>query len=150
MAAKFKPSAQETHSAVIRGAGLRVTQPRLAVLQVLTKSARPLSHGDLIDALAGQGFDRVTLYRNLNDLAEAGIVTRTEVGDRVWRFELRGHRSGDEAHSGTHPHFTCTDCGSVACLPENVVRINKSNRLPRAVREQSFEVSLRGVCDRCS
>lgn len=146
--AKTKPTAQETHSAVIRGAGLRVTQPRLAVLQVLTKSARPLSHADLIDALAGQGFDRVTLYRNLNDLAEAGIVARTEVGDRVWRFELRA--GGDETHPGTHPHFTCTDCGSVSCLPENVVRINKSGRLPRAVREQTFEVSLRGVCDRCS
>jgi len=135
------------HSGIIRRAGLRVTQPRLAVMHVLTKSSRPLSHADLIDALDGQGFDRVTLYRNLNDLADAGIVARTEVGDRVWRFELR---SGDDTHTGTHPHFTCTDCGAVSCLPENVVRINKSGRLPRSVREQSVEVSLRGVCDRCS
>jgi Fur family ferric uptake transcriptional regulator len=145
--AKPKVSAQQTHSGIIRQAGLRVTQPRLAVLQVLTKSARPLSHADLIDALDGQGFDRVTLYRNLNDLADAGIVVRTELGDRVFRFELR---SGDDAHAGTHPHFTCTDCGTVSCLPENVVRITKSGRLPRAVREQTVEVSLRGVCDRCS
>jgi Fur family ferric uptake transcriptional regulator len=145
--AKPKVSVQQTHSGIIRQAGLRVTQPRLAVLQVLTKSARPLSHADLIDALDGQGFDRVTLYRNLNDLADAGIVARTELGDRVWRFELR---TGNDSHMGTHPHFTCTDCGSVSCLPENVVRINKSGRLPRAVREQTVEVSLRGVCDRCS
>ena len=55
-----------------------------------------------------------------------------------------------DAHSGLHPHFTCTDCGSVSCLPEDVVRINKSGRLPRALREQAVEVSLRGVCDRCS
>ncbi|MET0388619.1 MAG: transcriptional repressor [Polyangiales bacterium] len=147
MTAKSKASVQETHSGVIRQAGLRVTQPRLAVLHVLTKYARPLSHADLIDALDGQGFDRVTLYRNLNDLADAGIVARTEVGDRVWRFELR---NGDDSHTGIHPHFTCTDCGTVSCLPENVVRINKSVRLPKAVRDQSVEVSLRGVCDRCS
>lgn len=147
MTAKSKASVQETHSGIIRQAGLRVTQPRLAVLHVLTKYARPLSHADLIDALDGQGFDRVTLYRNLNDLADAGIVARTEVGDRVWRFELRG---GDDSHTGIHPHFTCTDCGTVSCLPENVVRINKSGRLPRSVREQSVEVSLRGICDRCS
>jgi Fur family ferric uptake transcriptional regulator len=145
--AKLKASVQEAHSGIIRQAGLRVTQPRLAVLQVLTKYARPLSHADLIDALDGQGFDRVTLYRNLNDLADAGIVARTEVGDRVWRFELR---SGDDMHAGGHPHFTCTDCGAVACLPDSVVRINKSGRLPRSVREHSVEVSLRGVCDRCS
>jgi Fur family ferric uptake transcriptional regulator len=155
VAGKAKPTAQETHAAIIRGCGLRVTQPRLAVLQVLTRSARPLSHADLIEALAGQGFDRVTLYRNLNDLADAGIVVRTEVGDRVWRFELRGRvgRAGEDgagSHSGVHPHFTCTDCGSVSCLPENIVRITKSLRLPRALREQSVEVSLRGVCDRCS
>jgi Fur family ferric uptake transcriptional regulator len=141
---------QQTHSGTIRKAGLRVTQPRLAVLQILTKTPRPLSHADLIDALDGQGFDRVTLYRNLNDLADAGIVARTEVGDRVWRFELRSGGTGNDSHTGIHPHFTCTDCGTVACLPESVVRITKSGRLPRAVREQTVEVSLRGVCDRCS
>ena len=155
MVAKPKASAKpetgkqliEAHAALIRGAGLRVTQPRLAVLHVLSEQTSPLSHADLIEALAGQGFDRVTLYRNLNDLADAGIVARTELGDHVWRFELR---SGADAHSGLHPHFTCTDCGSVSCLPDDVVRINKSGRLPRALREQTVEVSLRGVCDRCS
>lgn len=153
MAAKPKPTAHEAHAALIRSRGLRVTQPRLAVLQVLTKSARPLSHADLIDALAGQGFDRVTLYRNLNDLADAGIVARTEVGDRVWRFELRAREGSEDHPTGAplHPHFTCTDCGTVSCLPDNVVRIARSGgRLPRAIREHSVEVSLRGVCDRCS
>lgn len=117
------------------------------MLHFLSKAAWPISHADLIHALDGQGFDRVTLYRNLNDLAEAGIVARTDVGDRVWRFELRAQSN---SHSGTHPHFTCTDCGSVACLPDNAVRIATSPRLPRAVRQQSVEVSLRGRCDRCS
>jgi len=147
VSAKLKPPTQQEHAALIRAAGLRVTQPRLAVMQVLAQSAHPLSHADLIDALNGQGFDRVTLYRNLNDLSDAGIVARTEVGDHVWRFELR---SSQNAHAGSHAHFTCTDCGAVSCLPENVVRINKSGRLPRAVREQTVEVSLRGICDRCS
>jgi Fur family transcriptional regulator, ferric uptake regulator len=146
VSAKAKPSAREAHATVIRDAGLRVTQPRLAVLQVLTKAACPLSHADLIDALDGQGFDRVTLYRNLNDLADAEIVARTEVGDRVWRFELR---SGTDAHAGVHPHFTCTDCGTVSCLPDGAIRIAASGRLPRAVRQHSVEVTLRGVCDRC-
>jgi Fur family ferric uptake transcriptional regulator len=143
---KAKSPSRVSHSDVIREAGLRVTQPRLAVMQVLTKSARPLSHADLIDALDGQGFDRVTLYRNLNDLADAGIVARTEVGDHVWRFEAR---VASDQHAGGHPHFTCTDCGSVSCLPDGVVRIAGSARLPRAVRQHSVEVSLRGVCDRC-
>jgi Fur family ferric uptake transcriptional regulator len=144
---KAKPSSVDAHAVTIREAGLRVTQPRLAVLQVLEKQRGPLSHADLISALDGQGFDRVTLYRNLNDLADAGIVARTEVGDHVWRFELRKQA---EAHTGLHPHFTCTDCGSVACLPGDAVQISRSGRVPKAVREHTVEVSLRGVCDRCS
>jgi len=144
---KAKLSSQDAHAVTIREAGLRVTQPRLAVLQVLEKQRGPLSHADLINALDGQGFDRVTLYRNLNDLADAGIVARTEVGDHVWRFELRKRA---EAHSGIHPHFTCTDCGTVSCLPGDVVQISRSGRVPKSVREQTVEVSLRGVCDRCS
>jgi Fur family ferric uptake transcriptional regulator len=144
---KAKPSSQDAHAVTIREAGLRVTQPRLAVMQVLEKQRGPLSHADLINALDGQGFDRVTLYRNLNDLADAGIVARTEVGDHVWRFELR---KAAEAHSGVHPHFTCTDCGSVSCLPGDAVQIVRTGRVPKSVREQTVEVSLRGVCDRCS
>lgn len=147
MAAPPKAGPHEAHAALIREVGLRVTQPRLAVLQVLEKHARPLSHADLIDALCGQGFDRVTLYRNLNDLADAGIVARTEVGDHVWRFELRQRT---QAHQGIHPHFTCTDCGTVSCLPGDAVQISRSGRVPKAVRERTVEVSLRGVCDRCS
>src|SRR3954463_2724395 len=123
VSAKAKRSLQELPPGGIRGVGLRVTQPRIAVLHVLSEAAGPISHADLIDALDGRGFDRVTLYRNLNDLADAGIVARTDVGDRVWRFELR---SEGDSHSGTHPHFTCTDCGSVSCLPDNAVRIATS------------------------
>jgi Fur family ferric uptake transcriptional regulator len=144
---KAKPSSQDAHTLTIREAGLRVTQPRLAVMQVMEKQRGPLSHADLINALDGQGFDRVTLYRNLNDLADAGIIARTEVGDHVWRFELR---KSAEAHSGIHPHFTCTDCGSVSCLPGDAVQISRSGRVPKSVREHTVEVSLRGVCDRCS
>jgi Fur family ferric uptake transcriptional regulator len=148
MGAKPKTTSQEAHAASIRAVGLRVTQPRLAVLSVLTKAVGPLSHGDLVDALGGQGFDRVTLYRNLNDLAEAGMVVRTEVGDRVWRFELKEEA---HAHTANHPHFTCTDCGSVSCLPDKVIRIAAGGgRLPRAIRDRSVEVTLRGLCDRCS
>ena len=147
MVSKAKASSADEHAVTIREAGLRVTQPRLAVMQVLEKQRTPLSHADLISALDGQGFDRVTLYRNLNDLADAGIVTRTEVGDHVWRFELRKQA---EAHDGLHPHFTCTDCGSVSCLPGDAVQISRSGRVPKSMREHTVEVSLRGVCDRCS
>ena len=73
----------------IRTVGLRSTAPRVAVLRELEAATAPLSHADLVDSLGSQGYDRVTIYRNLTDLTEAGLVMRADLGDHVWRFEWR-------------------------------------------------------------
>src|SRR3569623_1671433 len=104
-------SLDELRSAV-RAVGLRATPSRLAVLELLRSSDTPMSHGDVADRLATQAWDRATIYRNLTDLAEAGLVRRTDVGDHVWRFE-----AVKDAHEpGAHPHFVCTECGAVEVL----------------------------------
>jgi Fur family ferric uptake transcriptional regulator len=131
----------------IRAAGLRSTAPRVAVLRELESASSPMSHADLVDALGDEGYDRVTIYRNLTDLTEAGLVVRADLGDHVWRFELK--RSGEE-HGNSHPHFTCTDCGTVSCLPEESVRIASSKGVPRAVAQRAVKVQLHGLCDRCA
>ena len=130
----------------IRGAGLRSTAPRLAVYRRLLAATTPVSHGELVDALAGEGMDRTTVYRNLVDLTDAGLVRRTDLGDHVWRFELaRG-----EGESVRHPHFTCTDCGQVACLPDVTLSVKSSRRVPRSLTRQRVEIQLRGKCDDCA
>ena len=91
--------------------GLRVTAPRVAVLQRLLQATSPVSHGELAETLAPQ-WDRATIYRNLIDLTESGVLRRTDVGDHVWRFEVRA----DDASSHEdrkHPHFVCGECGDV-------------------------------------
>jgi Fur family transcriptional regulator, ferric uptake regulator len=126
-------------------AGLRVTAPRLAVLTLLHETPRPLSHLDVTLALAGRGFDRATLYRNLLDLTRTGLARRTELGDRVWRFQ-----AADAAHAvQVHPHFVCTACGEVQCLPRAAVSVRAQRSTPLALRRGDIEVQLRGVCDRC-
>ncbi|HEX8824715.1 MAG TPA: Fur family transcriptional regulator [Archangium sp.] len=130
----------------LRAAGLRSTAPRVAVLRELESATAPLSHADLVEALDDQGYDRVTIYRNLTDLTEAGLVIRADLGDHVWRFELKRE---EKAHQGTHPHFTCTDCGSVACLPAESVRLTPAKGAPKSVSARSVDIQLRGLCDRC-
>ena len=130
----------------IRATGLRSTGSRIAVLRHLGASATPVSHAEIADALEPAGFDRATLYRNLIDLTDAGLLSRTDHGDHVWRYELRDSRSGAV---GKHPHFTCIDCGDVACLPGASVEISVPRRSPRALRKRRFEVQFTGVCDRC-
>lgn len=134
--------------ALLRDAGLRATAARAAVFQCLLDAGGPLSHGEVCDRLADVGFDRATVYRNLADLTEAGLVRRTDLGDHLWRFELT---TKVEHHvEEVHPHFVCTACGNVACLPEGAVTIHSVKGAPRALRSGDVEVQVRGTCNGCA
>ncbi len=132
---------------ILREAGLRATQPRVAVLRELASAKSPLSHADVADALSGEGFDRATVYRNLMDLTEAGLARRTDIGDHVWRFELTS--PSDDHEDEAHPHFICGECGAVSCLPEDAVSVKGGRGTPRALKSRAVSVQVRGVCDAC-
>lgn len=129
----------------LRAAGLRSTAPRLAVLACLEEANTPLSHADLSEELAGLGLDRATIYRNLTDLAEAGLATRVELGDHVWRFERRT----TEGEGAEHPHFVCSDCGGVACLPDFKLDLRSAKGGRRLRVGTVSDVLLRGRCEAC-
>jgi Fur family transcriptional regulator, ferric uptake regulator len=134
---------------LLQSGGLRCTGPRVAVLRQLAKQPAPISHGDLADELAHLGFDRATIYRNLTDLTEAGLVVRNDL-DHVWRFEL--NRGGVE-HRLAHPHLVCSDCGTVSCLSDVDVVITSrqgTRKKRRRVEIERLEVQLRGLCERCA
>jgi Fur family ferric uptake transcriptional regulator len=127
----------------VRDHGLRATPSRIAVLAILRASEAPLSHGDVVKRLASQAWDPTTIYRNLTDFVDAGLVRRTDLGN-VWRFELVGTGHVESAH----PHFVCTACGTIECLPK--LELVTPRSAPRAVRQHKVEVQLRGLCDGCS
>ena len=131
--------------AALRAAGLRATASRIAVLRALRAAQRPLSHADIVESLGDQPWDRATLYRNLIDLAGAGLARRVELGDRVWRFDasVEGHHD-----ASLHPHFVCTVCGSVECLPR-IDFVPPKRGVPAAVARREIQVQVRGVCDAC-
>lgn len=132
---------------VIRNSGMRSTSARISVLQALHAAKKPVTHADLAEQLVPLGFDKATVYRNLMDLTEAGLVSRSELGDHVWRFELRTERTS-AAHSNEHAHFVCVDCGDVSCLSEMNVNVVPVTSQP-AFAGRITEVVLRGHCERC-
>lgn len=106
----------------IRSYGLRCTAARVAVLQHLMAATGPETHAEVSQALSDTAFDRATIYRNLTELTDVGLVSRIELGDHVWRFEVR--RVGrDGKRAVDHPHFVCTSCGEVSCLDDVNVAI---------------------------
>jgi len=129
----------------IRAAGLRATLQRIAVLRIVNASDVPLSHGEISLRLVGVADDRSTVYRNLMDLARVGLLRRVAVGDRTWRFEP----AKSAPHARAHPHFICTSCGAVSCLPDLKVTIRRVNA-PRSIKLGEFEVQVRGMCDVCA
>ncbi len=126
----------------LREAGLRATQPRMLVLAELFRANGPLSHAEVGKRLASKGLDRVTVWRNLVALTEAGLLARTDVGDHTWRFE----RTGSTEHDGSaHPHFVCLVCKKVSCLPEDAVYLKGGTARGAVV----LEVQVKGRCDEC-
>jgi len=128
---------------LIREAGLRSTPARISVINALKRAAKPQTHAELSDQLVPLGFDKATVFRNLTDLAEAELVLRTELGDHVWRFELR-----DPSHDrSSHPHFVCVDCGSVSCIEEMALPSPTVRRSLNMARIS--EVLVKGHCGVC-
>lgn len=131
---------------LLKEAGLRCTAARTAVLRRLAVAERPVSHGEVVDALADAGFDQSTLFRALQELADANLVARLDLGDQVRRFELRA--SGSD-HGLEHPHFMCVDCGAVSCLEDFSFKLTPSRGARRQRLGEITEVLLRGRCAAC-
>jgi Fur family ferric uptake transcriptional regulator len=121
--------------------GLRVTEQRVVLLRELGRAKMPISHAELTERVARKGLDRATVYRNLQRLADAGVLVRAQLGDLVQRYELP--RTATTEHAA-HPHLLCTECGDVCCLPANTVKLSGE-----AARSAVADVQLRGRCVGC-
>ena len=90
-------------------------------------------------------------------------MTRVELGDHVWRFELKGV-AADGSGQAHHPHFVCTECGGVSCLDGMEVAITPrprsaaKGRRPAGAKAEPChnrigsvsEVLLKGRCEDCT
>ena len=129
----------------IRDAGLRCTPGRLACYKALLEARQPLTHSDLVGHMAAVGVDQATIYRNLMDLAEVGLLRRSDLGDHTWRFEVP--RADDP--KGGHPHFVCIECGDIQCLSGIELNVPRARNLPQSLKKKEIELQIRGLCDDC-
>lgn len=145
--------APEHLRAMLAHAKLRVTSVRLAVLDVLAKSEAALNAQEVEARISLPAADRVTVYRTLNTLVDAGLAHRIDPGDRVYRFSLTDHSHCEGGHhQHEHLHMVCDTCGSVRCLDDAEVIVQtkaKGARKPRRLRVFSGNGTLHGVCEAC-
>lgn len=137
---------QDELRAMIRDAGLRCTNSRATVLEHVVHASAPMSHAEVSEQLVPEGFDQATIYRNLTDLTESGLLHRLDPGDHIWRFEFRGPAEPDDEH----PHFMCDDCGEISCLPSVELTFGDTPETESAAVGEVNEIFLKGRCVRCS
>ena len=129
---------------LLRGAGLRVTSPRVAVLAAVHEQA----HADtesIIRAVRGAlgTVSHQAVYDVLRSLTAAGLVRRIEPAGSVARYELR---VGDNHH-----HVVCRSCGAIAdvdCVVGHAPCLTASDDHGYLIDEA--EVVYWGVCPACS
>ena len=92
----------------IRKAGLKVTLPRVKILEILASGGgRHMSAEDIYRGLIEQGEEigLATVYRVLTQFEQAQLVTRHHFEGGTSVFELN---QGEH-----HDHIVCMDCGRV-------------------------------------
>ena len=129
---------------LLRGADLRVTRPRLAVLAAVHEHP----HADT-DSIIGAvrrdlpGVSHQAVYDVLRVLSGAGLVRRIQPSGSVARYESR---VGDNHH-----HVVCRVCGTIAdvdCAVGHTPCLTASDDHGFAIDEA--EVTYWGTCPDCS
>lgn len=130
-------------STMLRGAGLRVTAPRIAVIDAL----RDHSHSTADDVFSRvspwlPGTSVQAMYVVLAALTGAGVIRRIEPAGSAARYELR---IGDNHH-----HVVCSLCGAVAdvdCVVGEAPCLVPSSSSGYLVT--TAEVTFWGLCPDC-
>lgn len=124
--------------------GLRMTPQRDALLHVLSTMTHHPTADELSRAVRRRlpAVSTATVYRNVQQLAAAEVISRLERASDVIRYD---------ANPAAHHHFICTACGQVEDVYLETVRYRIDRRRTgfRASGVTSCEVQLRGLCRRC-
>ena len=134
-----------TENQELRKAGLKVTLPRVKILQIMESSeTKHLSAEDVYKALieADEDVGLATVYRVLTQFESAGLVMRHhfEGGSSVFELTSIDH----------HDHIVCQTCGSVEEFYDEVIE----NQQEMIAEKYGFRITdhsmyLYGVCKDC-
>jgi Fur family ferric uptake transcriptional regulator len=134
------------YAALLKDAGLGVTDNRLRVLEVVGGNNFPLSAADIFKTLARSGtVNRVTVYRILELMVRCGLLERLSTGGRAFHYGLAAN-----ANHRPHPHFYCTRCGHMDCLSPASLPVDTTYlRRTFPGRIDKLEIRVDGICKNC-
>ena len=129
----------------LKDAGLKITLPRIKILQILESSkVHHLSAEDVYKHLLqnDEEIGLATVYRVLTQFESAGLVIRHhfEVGHSVFELSTNDH----------HDHLVCVKCGLVEEFhDEEIERRQENIALERGFELTDHNLNLYGLCPQC-
>ncbi|MBS0632956.1 MAG: transcriptional repressor [Verrucomicrobia bacterium] len=119
----------------LKSAGLRITQPRIAILTALIKSGQPTSIEQIHATLPAGSCDLVTVYRCMGAFEEIGLVRRSfyHNGTSLYTVSL--------GESNSY-HVVCKNTNRLEALDEGTI-----NELRRCVQQVESILRSRGYDD---
>jgi Fe2+ or Zn2+ uptake regulation protein len=137
-------STAKTHENLLREAGLRVTRPRVAVLDAVRQHPHADTESIILAVRADLGeVSHQAVYDVLRVLHAAGLIRRIQPSGTYARYEAR---VGDNHH-----HVVCRSCGVIAdvdCATGEAPCLTASNN--HGFRIDEAEVIYWGLCPGCS
>lgn len=132
-------------NANLKKAGLKNTQPRRSILEILDKASdHHMSAEDIYRQLveAGEEIGLATVYRVLTQFEEAGLVVRHHFEGGQSVFELD--------HGEHHDHLVCVKCARVEEFCDEVIE----RRQQEIAKKAGFEITdhslnIFGICSAC-
>ncbi len=119
---------------------MRYSQQRERIYEALRQRYDHPAAETLYQALKPQNpsLSLGTVYRNLNQLAERGLVQRMPfTPDRY------------DADTAEHPHFLCTQCGALYDLPVSADKDLRQEAATLGFQVTRQDVYLKGICKDC-
>ena len=127
----------------IRGAGLKLTPQRLAVLDYLQRATgHPTA--EQIGAEVNRRLPRAaraTVYNALRALRDAGLVSEVRLDGATARYDT---------NLAPHHHFICRRCGRIEDVSADQAGPPPSFALGEGYAVEACEIVLRGLCASCA
>jgi Fur family transcriptional regulator, ferric uptake regulator len=130
----------------LKDVGLKITMPRLKVLQILEQSREHhLSAENVYKALLDMGEDvgLATVYRVLTQFEAAGLINRHN-------FE-GGHSVYELSQGEHHDHLVCVKCGRVEEFVDEIIEQRQKMIAERAQFQMTdHALNIYGICSGCT
>ena len=142
---------------LLQTSGIRNTDARRNVLSMLLGASRALTHLEVQEDFPSM--DRVTLYRTLDCLTEAGLIHKISGDDRVFRYSASHEAQVQGApQQHQHGHFKCTRCTRVFCLTGTEAPLAVQKQLQHSLQatlgngfqSHEIELTIKGWCASCA